>query len=217
MTIEKQISRRLRTLPQCLGSHNDERPTTDLPYLRMRKNSSADLRGSRNRSDITATESAPAAMTEAAFVRVIPPIATSGLRVKARARRTPSSPTTGSGFSLLESKTLAQWRDSPPRSDRPRAIARDYAWRPQPTIRPNNGAHSLGRQILLPDMHTIKLRCQAQVGAVVHDEPQLWVGHSCPTLPAQFPRLLQHHPSRFRTCCDIESTSRPRTRVPARH
>src|SRR5580658_1430925 len=81
-----------------------QRPATndDLPYLRMRKNSSADLRGSRNRSDITATESAPASITEAAFARVIPPIATRGLRVSARARRTPSRPTTGSGLSLLE-------------------------------------------------------------------------------------------------------------------
>src|SRR5580692_545241 len=62
---------------------SDQRPATndDLPYLRMRKNSSADLRGSRNRSDITATESAPASITEAAFARVIPPIATRGLRV----------------------------------------------------------------------------------------------------------------------------------------
>ena len=34
--------------------------------------------------------------------RVIPPIATSGFRVNARARRTPSRPTTGSGLSLLE-------------------------------------------------------------------------------------------------------------------
>src|SRR6266496_5887974 len=71
-------------------------------YLKMRKNSSADLHGSRNRSDITATESAPASRTDAAFARVIPPIATRGLRVNCRARRTPSSPTTGSGLSLLD-------------------------------------------------------------------------------------------------------------------
>ena len=53
----------------------------------MRKNSSADFRGSRSKSDMTATESAPASITETALTRVIPPIATSGLRVRARARR----------------------------------------------------------------------------------------------------------------------------------
>ena len=37
-------------------------------YPNMRKNSSADLRGSRNKSDITATESAPASMTDAAVL-----------------------------------------------------------------------------------------------------------------------------------------------------
>ena len=68
---------------------------------RCAKNSSADLRGSRNKSDITATESAPASITDRALARVIPPIATSGLRVNCRARRTPSKPTTGSGHSLL--------------------------------------------------------------------------------------------------------------------
>ena len=50
-------------------------------YPNMRKNSSADLRGSRIKSDITATASAPASMTDREFSRVIPPIATSGLRV----------------------------------------------------------------------------------------------------------------------------------------
>src|SRR5712692_4368356 len=82
-------------------SLNDANPKVKRLYLKTRKNSSADLRGSRNRSDITATESAPASMTDAAFPRVIPPIATSGLRVNWRAQRTPSSPTTGSGLSLL--------------------------------------------------------------------------------------------------------------------
>src|ERR1700722_19971848 len=69
-------------------------------YRRTLKNSSADLRGSRNRSDITATESAPASMTEAAFARVMPPIATRGFRVKARARRATERSTTRSGFYL---------------------------------------------------------------------------------------------------------------------
>ena len=54
-------------------------------YLNMRKNSSADLRGSRIKSDITATASAPASMTERQLSRVIPPIATRGLRVNALA------------------------------------------------------------------------------------------------------------------------------------
>jgi hypothetical protein len=67
----------------------------------MRKNSSADLRGSRNKSDITATESAPASMTDRQLARVMPPIATSGLPVNARAWRTPSRPMTGSGVALL--------------------------------------------------------------------------------------------------------------------
>src|SRR5258708_23636642 len=70
-------------------------------YPRTLKNSSADLPGSRNKSDITATASAPASMTERPLARVMPPIATSGLRVSSLARRTPSSPTTGSGLALL--------------------------------------------------------------------------------------------------------------------
>ena len=38
---------------------------------------------------------------ERALARVMPPIAISGLRVSCRARRRPSSPTTGSGLALL--------------------------------------------------------------------------------------------------------------------
>ena len=48
-------------------------------YPNIRKNSSADLRGSRIKSDITATESAPASMTDRQLSRVIPPMATNGL------------------------------------------------------------------------------------------------------------------------------------------
>src|SRR5580658_6107183 len=70
-------------------------------YPRTFKNSSADLRGSRNKSDITATESAPASITDRALARVMPPMATSGLHVNSLARRRPSRPTTGSGFALL--------------------------------------------------------------------------------------------------------------------
>src|SRR5580698_3375275 len=70
-------------------------------YPRTFKNSSADLRGSRNKSDITATESAPASMIDRALERVMPPIATRGLLVSSLARRTPSSPTVESGFTLL--------------------------------------------------------------------------------------------------------------------
>src|SRR3954470_6737974 len=70
-------------------------------YLNTRKNSSADLRGSLIKSAMTATESAPASITERQFARVIPPMATSGLWVNERASRTPSGPITGSGRSLL--------------------------------------------------------------------------------------------------------------------
>ncbi len=49
---------------------------------------------------MTATELAPASMTERALSRVMPPMATSGFVVRARARRRPSRPTTGSGFCL---------------------------------------------------------------------------------------------------------------------
>src|ERR1700694_5754469 len=70
-------------------------------YLNILKNSSADLPGSSNKSDITATASAPAPITDRALARVIPPIATSGLRVSSLARRMPSSPTTGAGFAFL--------------------------------------------------------------------------------------------------------------------
>src|SRR5437879_1739486 len=47
---------------------------------------------STNSAPITATESAPASITLRAFARVIPPIATIGFFVSARARRTPSNP-----------------------------------------------------------------------------------------------------------------------------
>jgi len=43
---------------------------------------------STNKALITATESAPASITLRAFARVIPPIATIGFFVSARARRT---------------------------------------------------------------------------------------------------------------------------------
>jgi hypothetical protein len=67
----------------------------------MRKKSSADFLGSRIKSDITATESAPASITDRQLARLMPPIATSGFRVKDLAWRTPSRPTTGSGLALL--------------------------------------------------------------------------------------------------------------------
>src|SRR5258708_16389154 len=70
-------------------------------YLNICKNSSADLPGSSNKSDITAPASAPASTTKRALARVIPPIATSGLRVSSLARRMPSRPMTGSGLALL--------------------------------------------------------------------------------------------------------------------
>src|ERR1700677_3268447 len=69
---------------------------------RQAKNSPTRWLGSASRAEMTATESAPASLTAEQFIRVIPPIATSGLAVKARAARTPSSPTTGLGFSLDE-------------------------------------------------------------------------------------------------------------------
>ena len=50
--------------------------------------------------EMTATASAPASITSRPFSPVMPPIATSGSRVSARAAFTPSSPTTGSGFSF---------------------------------------------------------------------------------------------------------------------
>ena len=52
-------------------------------------------------AEITATESAPASSTALQFSSVIPPIATSGFFVIARARRTPSIPITGDGFSFV--------------------------------------------------------------------------------------------------------------------
>ena len=55
----------------------------------------------RSRPEITATESAPASITLRALARVMPPMATSGLVVSARARRTPSSPTTCSASALV--------------------------------------------------------------------------------------------------------------------
>src|ERR1039458_5629592 len=59
------------------------------------------LSPSASSPEITATESAPASIALRAFTRVIPPIATSGLVVSARARRTPSNPTTGSVSALV--------------------------------------------------------------------------------------------------------------------
>src|SRR5262249_58726703 len=75
---------------------------TTLLYPNKRRNSSADFAGPRNKSDITATQSAPASITDLQFPRLIPPIATSSLDVDRRAWRTPANPTTGSGFFLLD-------------------------------------------------------------------------------------------------------------------
>ena len=58
--------------------------------------------GARRMSLITATESAPASITAAAFSSVIPPMATIGLSVSSRTRRIKSAPTTGSGFAFDE-------------------------------------------------------------------------------------------------------------------
>ena len=51
----------------CVTSPARDRPACSRLYPNIRKNSSADLRGSRNKSDITATASAPAAMTSPQF------------------------------------------------------------------------------------------------------------------------------------------------------
>src|SRR5688500_5260453 len=52
-------------------------------------------------AESTATESAPASSTEPRLPASMPPMATSGLAVSARASRTSSSPTTASGSALL--------------------------------------------------------------------------------------------------------------------
>src|SRR5581483_5120628 len=62
------------------------------------KNCSTLFRGKVCSSLITATESAPASITERQLAHVIPPMATIGFRVASRAARINSSPTTGSGF-----------------------------------------------------------------------------------------------------------------------
>ena len=75
------IFRPRSTMNNCTSTGHDPPATAFRLYPRIRKNSSADLPGSRTRSDITATESAPASITDWQFARVIPPIATSGFRV----------------------------------------------------------------------------------------------------------------------------------------
>jgi len=65
--------------------------------------------------------------------------------------------------------------------------------KPEPEIRSNNPSHRFRREIILPHVHAIKFRGQAKVRAVIHDQLRhVWVGHSCPTQPAQLPSLLQY-------------------------
>src|SRR5262249_20708804 len=65
------------------------------------RRAAASRSGWASSAEITASPSAPASTTERAFSPVIPPIATSGRRVRSRARRTASSATSGSGAALL--------------------------------------------------------------------------------------------------------------------
>ena len=154
----------------------------------MRKNSSADLRGSRIKSDITATASAPASMTDRQFSRVIPPIATSGLRVNALAWRTPSRPITGSGLRLaprLEDRTdrqivctgsvgLDQLLGIVGRNAQPEAVT-------------DHGSGAFGREIILSHVDSIEAGSQAQVCPIVHDQ---FDGTGEAT--SQLPGLVQH-------------------------
>src|SRR3954447_2530770 len=70
-------------------------------YIRTRSNCAMDFTGSGKRAEIRAKLLAPTSMTDRARSTAIPPIATKGLFVNERASRTPSRPTTGSGFTLL--------------------------------------------------------------------------------------------------------------------
>ena len=69
-------------------------------YPKIRRNSSTLLPGDSSRSEITATESAPASSTRRQFSRVMPPMATIGLLVTLRASLTVFRPTSGSGSCL---------------------------------------------------------------------------------------------------------------------
>ena len=146
-------------------------PASSRLYPNIRKNSSADLRGSRIKSDITATASAPASMTDRQFPRVIPPMATSGLRVNARARRTPSRPITGSGFALLLSRKYRTDGEIVRRSlvglGELFGIVGGNA---QPESVADHCSGAFGREIVLPDVDSVEARRQAQVRAVVHDQ-----------------------------------------------
>ena len=162
----------------------------------MRKNSSADLRGSRNRSDITATESAPASITEAAFARVIPPIATSGLRVKRP--RPPHAFEADHGIRLL----FAGSRKHRPNGEivrrsqiRLAQLLRIVRGNSQPALRPDNPAHRL-RQTNPPARHARRRTPPPGTRSARSFMISLtmWRGRPRPRLPAQFPRLLQHHP-----------------------
>src|SRR5580658_4135072 len=91
-------------------SADDERPPVANDYMRhirdsrtkaaIRSRTSPTLRQPCTRPAMTATESAPAPRQAAAFSSVMPPIATRGFGVIARASASPSRPTVASGRSF---------------------------------------------------------------------------------------------------------------------
>ena len=86
-------------------------------------------------------------------------------------------------------KTPDRSQDSRPKSDRPRQLVRIVRRNPEPAIRSDDPSHRFRREIVLPDMDAIEFGCQAQIGAVVHDQLE----RSAADSPLQFARLLQHH------------------------
>jgi hypothetical protein len=65
---------------------------------------------------------------------------------------------------------------------------------PKPAIRPNDLAHRFGRKVVLPDVDAVEIGGETKVGAIIHDEANMWRGRP-PRQPAQFPSLFKHQAS----------------------
>ncbi len=136
---------------------------------------------STSRALITATESAPASITLFAFARVIPPIATIGFVVSARARRTPSRPNHRLRIQL---RSCSEHRPNGnvigTRLIRDPHLLVVMSRNPNPPLGTHHPPRILRRQIPLPHMHSTKPRRSHQIRAVIHDQPAVTPSENLP-------------------------------------
>ncbi len=154
-----------------------------------------------SRSEITATESAPASITDATFARVTPPMATSGFLVAQRGRRT-IFPTRQRDRGSTLFRGCGKDRpvgDVVHRTDVQLAsTAQDYASRnPDRSCRHQPPPRALGRQIVLPNVHSVEACGKAQVGAIVHDQLN-FASQGAPQLTGAWLSMVRMSPSLLR-------------------